>query len=213
MRRRWVSRPRRWRRSDGRVCCANTLGQGLRLPWAPPVLALDPSTGRLAAVADRTAPHPPAGRGRMILVFAIGTACLALALPAPGDGPVLARPMVKKRLWQVGVALCALAIVAGDFHAGGVSALLLVVTVLGTATGLLFWLDGGRFDAHHTRRSLGWYFVRSGPGGWPMGGHRMMALITAALLLGMLALRPVARDLLGLDTTGIEAVMIMMGVA
>jgi hypothetical protein len=149
----------------------------------------------------------------MIVVFFIGLLCIAFALPADGDGPVLAQYWIRRRLWQAGLSLCGLAIVVGDFHAGGVSALLVMVMVLAAIAGLLFWMDRGRFDAHHTRRSLGWYFARCGPGGAPMGGHRMMALVTGALLLGMLILRPVARDVLGLDGDGVQAGMIMIGVA
>jgi hypothetical protein len=149
----------------------------------------------------------------MIYVFCIGLICVALALPVHSDGPILSRDGVRRRLWQSGLALCLLAIVVGDFHAGGISALLVMGMVLAGATGLLFWLDRGRFDANHTRRTLGWYVTRCGPGGAPMGGHRIMALVTAALLLGLLVLRPVARDVLGLDADGIEAAMILGGLA
>ncbi|MEJ6390266.1 hypothetical protein [Gymnodinialimonas ulvae] len=149
----------------------------------------------------------------MIYVFCIGLICVALALPVRSDGPILSRSGVRRRLLQSGLALCSLAIVLGDFHAGGVSALLVTGVVLAGAAGLLFWLDRGRFDTNHTRRTLAWYVTQCGPGGTPMGGHRMMALVTAALLLGLLVLRPVVRDVLGLDADGIEAAMILRGMA
>ena len=137
----------------------------------------------------------------MIYVLAAGLLLIALALPVASDGPFLAAPGTRRWLWRFGIALAALAIVAGEFEAGGVASLTVMIALIATAIGLLFWLDGGRFDRTYTRRSVGWYLRECGPGGWPMGGHRVMAIVTIAILVALLILRPLFRELLGLNET------------
>lgn len=141
----------------------------------------------------------------MILVLAAGLLLISLALPVRSDGPILSAPMTRRWLWRFGLALSAFAIVVGDYEAGGVASLTVMILLSITAIGLLFWLDGGRFDRHATRRSVGWYLRECGPGGWPMGGHRVMALVTVAILFALLLLRPLARTVLGLDAATQEA--------
>ena len=140
----------------------------------------------------------------MILVLASGLLLVALALPVASDGPVLSSPLARRWFWRFGLTLSAFAIIVGEYEAGGVASLAIMIVFFVTAIGLLFWLDGGRFDRHYTRRSVAWYLRECGPGGWPMGGHRMMAVLTVALLLALLVLRPLVRSLLGLNGT-IEA--------
>lgn len=142
----------------------------------------------------------------MIFVLALGLLLIALALPVPGDWPLLAAPGVRRWMWRFGTTITAFAIIVGEYEPGGAAALTVMIVVVVTAIGLLFWLDGGRFDRHYTRRSVGWYLREAGPGGWPMGGHRVMAWITAAILIALLLLRPVARTLLGLDGGAAAAV-------
>ncbi|MBM7070103.1 hypothetical protein [Actibacterium sp. 188UL27-1] len=135
----------------------------------------------------------------MIYVFAIGVGLLALALPVPGDVPLLARASIRRRLWQTGAALIALAVIAGEYNAAALVALIVMVVLFVTAIGLLFWLEDGRFTADRMRASLGWYFVNAGPAGAPMGGHRLLALVTVLLLAVLLVVRPVVREILGLN--------------
>ena len=137
----------------------------------------------------------------MIYVLAAGMLLIALALPVASDGPLLAAPGTRRWLWRFGIALASLAIIAGEFEAGGVASLAVMIVLCVTAIGCLFWLDRGRFDSDYTRRSMGWYFRECGPGGWPMGGHRAMAIVTVAILVALLILRPLFRELLGLNET------------
>ena len=141
----------------------------------------------------------------MIFVLAAGLMAIALALPVPSDGPILSDPLMRRWMWRFGIALSAFAIVVGDYEAGGVATLAVMIALFVTAIGLLFWLDRGRFDRDYTRRSVGWYLRECGPGGWPMGGHRVMALVTFAILFMLLLLRPVARTILGLDAPAAAA--------
>ena len=159
-----------------------------------------------ARLRHRPTRHPVEG-ARMIFVLATGLLLIALALPVASDGPPLTDPGVRRWLWRFGVALSAFAIVVGDYEAGGVATLAVMIVLCVTAIGCLFWLDRGRFDSDYTRRSMGWYFRECGPGGWPMGGHRIMAVVTVAILLALLLLRPVARMILGLDAPAEAAVL------
>ena len=46
---------------------------------------------------------------------------------------------------------------------------------------------------------MGWYFRRAGPGGEPIGGHKLLTLFALVMLATLLVVRPVARELLGLN--------------
>lgn len=147
----------------------------------------------------------------MVLIFSLGLLLIALSVPVATDWPALSGPETRRWFLRFGLGLSGLAIVVGEFEAGGLAALTVLVVAVIAALGLLFWLDRGRFDSNHTRRSMGWYFRECGPGGWPMGGHRVMALVVFAVLLALLLFRPLARAILGLDAQNLEAAASVLG--
>lgn len=128
----------------------------------------------------------------LLVLIGLTLCCIGFAPVALGQFQDSAR--------VVGIFCLGLVILFADYPAEGVAFLIVFLTAGFVAVGLMFWLDGGRFTHDRMRKSLKWYFTETGPFGrtHPLS-HREIAFGVLLALGALLVVRPIARDIAGLD--------------